>query len=469
MKVIVLSLFAVVALCHMGDGKILMHKRGPPPIGPPKSTKAPEMNTIEQLLDHFNIFDDRTWQMRYLSNGEFFKAGAPMFIFLGGEWEISPGYVITGQMFDMAKKTNGMMYYTEHRYYGDSQPLKDLSSESLKYLSIDQALADVAYFIKDRKANEPGLENSKVVVVGGSYSATMATWMRLKYPSLVDAALSSSAPLLAIEDFYQYYEVVSKNIEINSPPCLSILQVAMAEITDQISSPAGKAAISTAFNTCKTVQDTNPHRAYFFSAITEIFAGLVQYARTGEIKQECDKIIAKQGTSMEKLGAYVRDQYGGDCMGDYDDFVEEYSSTEMSFDMYRQWFYQCCTEFAFWQTTSSSEQVFGPEVTVELYHNICTDLYGKEFTAELTQKGIERTNNMYGGLDIDVTHVMSVHGNVDPWHAIGVLHDINEISPTVVVNGTSHCADLGSISSNDLPELAAAKQRSQDEILRWIL
>lgn len=42
----------------------------------------------------------------------------------------------------------------------------------------------------------------QVVVVGGSYSATMATWAREKYPHLIDIAYASSAPLRAIKDFH---------------------------------------------------------------------------------------------------------------------------------------------------------------------------------------------------------------------------------------------------------------------------
>lgn len=41
---------------------------------------------------------------------------------IGGEWDITPGYVQTGLMFDMAAEHNGYMFYTEHRYYGNTHP-----------------------------------------------------------------------------------------------------------------------------------------------------------------------------------------------------------------------------------------------------------------------------------------------------------------------------------------------------------
>lgn len=71
----------------------------------------------------------------------------------------------------------------------------------MQYLSVDQALADLARFIETRKRRE-GFENSTVVVFGGSYAGSVATWLRLKYPHLVQGALASSAPIFAKADFY---------------------------------------------------------------------------------------------------------------------------------------------------------------------------------------------------------------------------------------------------------------------------
>lgn len=53
-----------------------------------------------------------------------------------------------------------------------------MSYTNLQWLSVDQALADLAHFITQMKETTPGLENSGVVMLGGSYSATMVTWFR---------------------------------------------------------------------------------------------------------------------------------------------------------------------------------------------------------------------------------------------------------------------------------------------------
>lgn len=79
---------------------------------------------IEQPLDHFDVRNNRTWKMRYYENDEFFVNNGPIFIMLGGEWAISTGYLQTGQLYLNAKNHQGMMYYTEHRYYGKSRPVE---------------------------------------------------------------------------------------------------------------------------------------------------------------------------------------------------------------------------------------------------------------------------------------------------------------------------------------------------------
>jgi serine protease 16 len=54
----------------------------------------------------------------------------------------------------------------------------------MQYLNVDQALADVAYFIDNRKF-QMNISNSKVIVFGGSYAGNMAAWIRTKYPHLI--------------------------------------------------------------------------------------------------------------------------------------------------------------------------------------------------------------------------------------------------------------------------------------------
>lgn len=48
---------------------------------------------------------------------------------------------------------------------------------------------------------------------------------------------------------------------------------------------------------------------------------------------------------------------------------------------------------------------------------------------------VERTNIVYGGWTPDVTNVIFTNGDIDPWHALSVLEDVNESSPAILVPG----------------------------------
>lgn len=71
-------------------------------------------------------------------------------------------------------------------------------------MNSDQALADLAYFIETKK-KERNLENSTVIVFGGSYAGNMAAWARLKYPHLIQVSFALS--------LYLYVYLYLKKIE----------------------------------------------------------------------------------------------------------------------------------------------------------------------------------------------------------------------------------------------------------------
>lgn len=57
---------------------------------------------------------------RYYYNSEF--AGENIVIFVGGEWAISEGWTQTGLAYEMAQRLGAGLFYTEHRFYGNSRP-----------------------------------------------------------------------------------------------------------------------------------------------------------------------------------------------------------------------------------------------------------------------------------------------------------------------------------------------------------
>lgn len=122
-------------------------------------------------------------------------------------------YLQKGLIAQLAQENNGIAVVLEHRYYGTSIPTPDLSTESLRFLTTEQALADVAYFAKHIKF--PGLEDQSVtahdvpyIAYGGSYAGAFVAFLRVVYPDLFFGAISSSGVTEAIVDYWQYYEPI---------------------------------------------------------------------------------------------------------------------------------------------------------------------------------------------------------------------------------------------------------------------
>lgn len=59
------------------------------------------------------------------------------------------------------------------------------------------------------------------------------------------------------------------------------------------------------------------------------------------------------------------------------------------------------------------------------------------FSSDMVNSGVERTNIIYGGLDLKATRVVYVHGSIDPWHALGVTSTRLTESPAIFINGIS--------------------------------
>lgn len=90
------------------------------------------------------------------------------------------------------------------------------------YLTIEQVLADLGTFINTISIEKKKLLNdTKWVGFGSSYSGSLVTWLRLKYPHLVHAAVSSSSLLKAKVNFegtikrevqkcYTYFTITKK-------------------------------------------------------------------------------------------------------------------------------------------------------------------------------------------------------------------------------------------------------------------
>ena len=89
---------------------------------------------------------------------------------------------INGQI---AQQQKGATVLIEHRYYGYSNPFSNLSVESLRFHTIQQAIDDLEYFANNVKLAMPGGDNVKPstapwILIGGSYAGALTSWTMVK-------------------------------------------------------------------------------------------------------------------------------------------------------------------------------------------------------------------------------------------------------------------------------------------------
>lgn len=473
------GLLLIVAICFIGTkgavNNFLSNLHREPPIRTVRfqSRATVETKWIMQYVDNFDPQNPSTWSMRYLDNGEHYTPGGPLFIYVGGEWTISSGTMSGGHFYDMARELGAYLFYTEHRFYGLSRPTPSTSTDLLRFLNIDQALADLAHFVEEMRRTIPGAENSPVILAGGSYAGTMVTWFRQKYPHLANGVWASSAPLQAKLDFYEYKEVVTESIRlVGGDECADRIQGAYDEI-EMLLEAKDYATLHRDFKICNTTDLTNKlDVSEFLSGISNLFAGVVQYHKTGDIEGVCNSLTSEESLSdMAALAKWVT-RFVTTCFNfSYKEGIAYYSNINWNHganDAMRQWMYQTCAEYGWYQTSASEAQVFGSGFPVEFYVQSCIDQYSGVFDHPRLDANIERTNVIFGAMNPAVTNVFFTQGQLDPWRPMGIQEDLNENAPAVVIPLASHCADFGSISDSDSPEMRAAKERILELIKQWI-
>lgn len=58
-------------------------------------------------------------------------------------------------------------------------------------------------------------------------------------------------------------------------------------------------------------------------------------------------------------------------------FIELIAFLSIFHILERQWTYQTCVEFGFYQTSSTSSELFGPNFPLDFFLKQCSDIYGK--------------------------------------------------------------------------------------------
>ncbi|RLU19036.1 hypothetical protein DMN91_009394 [Ooceraea biroi] len=390
--------------------------------------ELPKEQWFTQEFDHFSPFNNRVWKQRYFVNSDYYKPNGPIFLMIGAEGFIDPKWMVEGQWIEYAKEFGAMCFYLEHRYYGKSHPTPDLSVKNLGLLSSELALADVANFIEQINVGYKFPKGTKWIAFGGSYGGSLAAWMRVKYAHLVHGAVSSSGPLLLEIDFQEYYVVVENALKEYSQQCVDAVQEGNRQFHILLHHVAGQQKIANIFKLCDPIDPGYTKKvdiANLYETLASNFANIVQYNKDNRRSSRTANIT-----------------------------IETVCDT--------------CTEFGFFQTSTARPKLFSNTFPVDFFAQQCVDVFGPKFNMHTLEIAVPRRNILYGGLDLEVTNVVFVHGSVDPWHVLGLTHSSNPQAPAIFINGTAHCANMYPPSDRDMPQLKQARVQIKGLIEQWL-
>jgi len=368
-------------------------------------------------------------------------------------------------MWENAAKFGAQMVFAEHRFFGESLPFGmsfDMDPAHMRYLSVEQALADYASLILHLR-REVWKCDPPIVTFGGSYGGMLSSWLRIKYPSAVDGAVAGSAPIWAFDGeepaistgyfaAIETYDASAKGL--GSAQCVDGIRGAFAAIERLGATEAGRATITSSMRLCEPV--TAPGNA---SAVMGWANGAFSFLAMGSYPYPSSYMLNGQGTlptypMKHVCAAMTADAAPGDAallsrFGRGLAVWFNYSGTDTCLDWAagapnkqteidgELWDYLACTEMVMPMSTDGKEDMFWPAPWDEAaYAQGCQDRWGvspRPLWAQIS----------FGGRRLaSASNMVLSSGELDPWRGGDVVVNVSSTVQAVLVERAGHHMDL---------------------------
>lgn len=419
------------------------------------SFRVMEKGFYDQKLKSSDLSDQTTFKQRFFIDSKYAKdQSSPVFYIICGEWNCAGTGSYTF-VEAMAKKMQAHLVALEHRYYGESVPFADLTTENLKYLDLDSAIEDLARF--QRHMMEDRGFNGKWISFGGSYAGTLSAFYRLKHPELVVGSLASSAPVFTKAEFNEYDAHIAQ--VINKSSCGDKVREAVALIEKKLETPEGAEATKKLFDS-SDIKETGD----FLYVVADMLAAAVQYGRD---KAFCDTLNTNEDlvVGYAKAGIATLTAMGSRPIEISMQAAEKINVTPD--ENFRQWMWQSCKEFGWFQVANGTGATSSRSSTIDLvYHeNVCKRLFQVPMTAD----GSLNQDWYFPIFNPSTTHIMFTNGGNDPWLRLSVVpggENTNEALNLFMMDGAAHCNDLR--ATIQIPAVIAAQVTIENLLQKWI-
>ena len=204
---------------------------------------------------------------------------------------------------------------------------------------------------------------------------------RLKYPHLVQGAVASSGPVNAKPDFPEYLEVVREAMDSeDGGQCDQAVRTAVSRVQYLTQHRVGWAMLGKMFRLCQPFDGTRKQNiATLVETLLGNFETIVQYnkdRRTGRWSNVTTGALCglmtniTRGSELHRFAAIndlSLEMAGAQCLdADYDNKVSMLQVTNYTDPASRipgdvgnrQWFYQTCTQFGWYQSSDQQGLLF---------------------------------------------------------------------------------------------------------------
>ncbi|OWZ08800.1 Serine protease [Phytophthora megakarya] len=410
---------------------------------------------FDQNVDHFADENNATFQQRYYQVDKFWtKPDGPVILYIGGEGalEQAPG----GFVHVIAQKFGAKILALEHRFYGKSTPNGDLTTENYRYLTVQQALADLKHF-KESYQSQLSEDTNQWIAIGGSYPGALSAWFRVAYPNTTVASLSSSGVVQPpVYKFHQFDEQVALAA---GPSCSEVLRLTTAAFEKELSS--GNATTVKSLFGAQDLADAD-----FFYMIADAAAMAVQYGHKDIVCENMVGAFERNNSLVDSFAKFTVDMYGSsfgsECFYD----TKCLATDRARWGDGRSWRWQKCSQLAYFQVAPEEKSLRSAMVDLEYHLKQCEIVFGDVVHPS---EGVEEVTKLYGGDHPNGHKIFFSNGGDDPWQRASVLDTLSDdqIANLAKCELCGHCGDLR--ADPNAPE-PLKKQREQilEYLTKWL-